>query len=132
MTTPDFDFPLPYSISMRTGTRYWFHIEEKNRGTWTGSDHRHQLRQGEYQVLASYTGPEGVRLRVRGSGAVDRDLLLISSGDRGVARTGMVTITITELVGSISFMPLVALEQQSLDEATPLVLTIFPQQSFSP
>lgn len=132
MTSPEHDYPTPYTLSIRAHTTYWYYINETHRGSWANNYYKHQLPKGEYMIMASYAGPDDMQLVVEGAGTKNRVIWMLDKGTKGVTRNGVTTITITQEVGYIFAQPITTLSADSVAEQTPMVLTVVPHQSFTP
>lgn len=132
MDDPLNDIPMPYTISLRASTASWYYIQDHHRGSWASNYYKHQLPRGEYMIMASYAGPDDMQLVVQGAGAENRVIWMLDKGLKGVTRNGVTTITITQEIGYIFAQPITSISADSVEEKTPMVLTILPQQSFTP
>lgn len=134
MTTPDFQ--MPYAVRWYLMSRYWYYVGTEHRQTdKTMFSHRHHLAEGAYQIMVSTTVGRGARINVNGYDTEQGfTYTLIPAGVEGVLRTGIATIYIPVGGGYIECTPRDATggAKPEDDLRTPLVMQIFPLESYKP
>lgn len=134
MTTPD--FPMPYAVRWYLMSRYWYYVGTEHRQTdKTMFSHRHHLAEGAYQIMATTLAGRGARIKVHGYNSTSIFTYdLITPGVEGTQRSGVATIYIPVGGGYIECSPWDASGGAKPEDElqTPLVMQVFPLESYKP
>lgn len=129
------DTLMPYAVRWYFMSKYWYYVGTEHRQTSGSSTfHRHHMPEGAYQIIGTTLVGRGVRMEVVGNDPESSFKYdLVPQGEEGKERSGVATIHIPVGGGYIQCTPINQLGTKPEDDlSTPLVMQIFPLESYKP